>query len=217
MCKIIDITIKLWYINNRVNSGGDIVRFRRMILVLTIAFSAIFVSMIGTSYAYYVATAGTTINITTPNIDTGASVVFEQSQYININTAIPVASSSEAEKISFTITPNEEILSGKDVSIRIGIDDLYIDKELRVEDFKYSLYCWLIESDIDIMLEELGGTGLKFTTGIINNKYLKLGDFSPDSAIGCDISIWLQETGENQNHLMNKKFRGVVRVDTVFK
>ena len=73
--KFVDIRIKLWYINNRVNSRGDMMKFRSMILVLTIAFSAIFASMLGTSYAYYVATDGTRLEITTGNIDTGVAVV----------------------------------------------------------------------------------------------------------------------------------------------
>ena len=61
-------------------------KFRNLIFVLATAFSVIFVSMLGTSYAYYIATGGTTINVTTGNIDTGVAVVFNQSQYINVNT-----------------------------------------------------------------------------------------------------------------------------------
>ena len=93
-------------------------KFRSMILVLTVAFSAIFMTMIGSSYAYYIATDGTTINVTTSQMDTGVAVVFEQSQYINVNTGIPINSSDVdtlASKSMFTITPDLELLGNTEV------------------------------------------------------------------------------------------------------
>ena len=219
MCKIIDIKIKLWYINNRVNSGGDIVKFRNMILVLTIAFSAIFVSMLGTSYAYYVSTDGTKLEVTTGNIDTGAAVIFEESQYININNAIPVSSYNQGEKNSFVIYLNDDILGDKDWSINIGLTDIYIDEILKSEFFMLRIECSYTDSEYNNVISGYSEiTGESFTSDFIS-----LWDFREDvdsvdeRGIFCSLYTWLKETDEPQNHLMNKKFRGRIKVNTLFK
>lgn len=220
----IDIRIKLWYINNRVNSRGDRMKFRKMIFVLTITFSVIFVSMLGTSYAYYVSTAGTTINVTTPDIDTGVAVVFEHSQYINTSVGIPIneediddyASTSE-----FTITPNTDILSDAEVLVNIGIMDLYIDSELVINDFKYDFKC--NDGTSDVITKN--GTGEDFTDVVMEANYLKLGTldtinntFNVNNVYTCTFRVWLQNNPTaSQNGLMNRKFRGLFRVNTLFK
>lgn len=197
-------------------------KFRNMILVLTIAFSAIFVSMLGTSYAYYIATDGTTIDVTTSNMDTGASVVFEQSQYINVNTGIPINSNdvdSFANKSVFTITPDTSLLTDASAILTISIVDLSMSEELRISDFKYRL----TYSDGNI-INTINGDGTDFTDSVISNGYLKLvtldtldGSFDINKVYSCTLSVWLEESGGNQNHLMNKKFRGLIKVNTMFK
>lgn len=194
-------------------------KFRSMILVLTIAFSAIFVSMIGTSYAYYVATDGTSIEVTTGNIDNSATVVFEETQYININNAIPT-SKALGEDYCFQIIPNPNILGDKEVFMEIGITDIYIDEELKTSDFKYETYC----VGIDFGGVSFGnGTGINFNDEVIAKKYLPIFDTSlfllegANNPLDCCLTIWIQETDENQNHLMNKKFRGKIKVTTLYK
>lgn len=197
-------------------------KFRSMILVLTIAFSVIFVSMIGTSYAYYVATDGTTINVTTGQIDTGVAVVFEQSQYINVNTGVPIKSSDVdmlASKSVFTITPDVDMLTGAEVMLNISIVDIYIAEELRVSDFKYRLVC----SDGSAS-KSASGDGTDFSDDIISNNHLKLltldtinNTFSVDKTYTCTLSVWIEESSANQNDLMNKRFRGLIKVNTLFK
>ncbi len=198
-------------------------KFRSMILVLTIAFSVIFMSMLGTSYAYYVATNGTTVNVTTGNIDTGIAVVFAQSQYINVNTGIPINASDVNNLVSastFTLTPDTVILSDAEVAVNIGIVDLSIDSTLVVDDFKYKFSCNNGSSDVI----SVSGTGVDFNEGVISSGYFKLGTlsttyntFSVNDIYTCNLMVWLQETGENQNALMNKKFRGLIKVNTIFK
>ena len=198
-------------------------KFRSMILVLTIAFSAIFVSMLGTSYAYYVATDGTSIEVTTGNIDTGVAVVFAQSQYINVYTGVPINASdvnSLASASTFTITPDKTILSDADVAINIGIVELSIDEALIVNDFKYNFVC--NDGSTDVI--NVNGAGTNFTSDVISSGYLKLGTlstttntFNTNSEYICTLRVWLEETGNNQNNLMNKKFRGLIKVNTLFK
>lgn len=193
-----------------------------MILVLTIAFSAIFVSMIGTSYAYYVASDGTTINVTTSQMDTGVAVVFEQSQYINVNTGVPINSGDVdtlASKSVFTITPDTDMLTGAEVILNISIIDIFIEEALRVSDFKYRL----TYSD-GSTTKSVSGDGTDFTDVIISNGYLKLltldtveKTFDPSKTYTCTLSLWIEESGADQNALMNKKFRGLIKVNTMFK
>lgn len=198
-------------------------KFRNLIFVLAIAFSAIFACMLGSSYAYYVATGGTTINVTTGNIDTGVAVVFEQSQYINVNTGVPIGSTdidSLASSSVFTLTPDSSILSGADVAINVSIVDISIDDALKVADFKYKFTC----SDGTTSTELSSGDGTSFTSDVISTNNLNIGTlsttdgtFNVTKTYTCNLKIWLEETGTDQNALMNKKFRGLIKVNTLFK
>lgn len=197
-------------------------KFRKLIVVLMIVFSAIFLGMLGTSYAYYIATGGTTLNVTTGNIDTGVSVVFAQSQYINVSTGVPINNSqvdNYAAKSVFTLTPDSDSLTGYDVGVNISIVDISIDDALRIKEFKYKFSC----SDNNTTTDLNNGTGENFTDDVIS-RGLNLatlsttdGTFDINKTYNCTLRIWLEETGQNQNHLMNKKFRGLIKVNTLFK
>lgn len=200
-------------------------KFRNLIFVLAIAFSAIFLTMIGTSYAYYVATGGTTVNVTTGNI--GVAVFFEQSQYINVNTAIPITDEQVdtlANKSIFSFKPDLEVLKDSDVAVNISIVDLSVSEALKTVDFKYKLVC--NDGTKDIYLINADGTS--FNSDVMSNGYISLGSLSTTSTDSnkvldlnktytCTLSIWLHENGEDQNALMNKKFSGLIRVNTLFK
>ena len=207
-------------------------RFKTLIFVLMIAFSAIFMGMIGTSYAYYAVSDGTKMEITTGNINTDVAVVFKQSQYINLNTGIPLDSSSKnfddlVSKSEFSFEINDDVVAG-DAMITIGITDLLIDDELRVEDFKYNLYCYNIYFTTSypdramVLTNEYSGTGVDFTDDIINTGYFKIATLEKypgtfDFSCSCTLKMWFEETGEDQNDLMNKKFRGLIKVNTLFR
>lgn len=193
-------------------------KFRSMVLVLTIAFSAIFVCMLGTSYAYYAITDGVDVNITTGDID-GVAITFNQSQYINFDTGIPT-DEMNASKSVFTITPNSSVLVDANVAINVGIVDILIDDELIVNDFRYKFVC----NDGTNNVVSNSGTGAEFTAEVIANDYFELGSLSTSTSTfdaskvyTCTLSIWVQETLQNQNHLMNKNFRGLIKVNTLFK
>lgn len=201
-------------------------KFRNLIFVLAIAFSAIFASMIGTSYAYYVATGGTSIDVTTGNIDTGVAVIFEQSQYINVNTGVPI-NDTDVDTLAgasvFTINPDATILADADVAINVSVIDLSIADALKVADFKYKLTC--NDGTTDIAMAS--GDGTSFTDDVLTKGYLELGTLSTTvtgskklditKTYTCTLRVWLQETGEDQNALMNKKFSGLIRVNTLFR
>lgn len=197
--------------------------FKKMIFVLVIATIIIFAGMFGTSYAYYTSTGGTNLNVSTPNIDTGVAIIFNQSEYINVNTGIPITDSdvdSKASKSIFTLVPDSNILSGYEVHIDINLIDLSIANELRINDFKYKLVC----SDGSTSTTLKSGTGTDFTDNVISSKTLSLGSLSTtDNSLNvnktytCTLSVWLKESGVSQNELMNKKFSGLIKVNTMFK
>lgn len=197
--------------------------FKKMIFVLVIATIIIFAGMFGTSYAYYTSTGGTNLNVSTPNIDTGVAIIFNQSEYINVNTGIPITNSevdSKASKSIFTLVPDSTILSGYDVLIDINLIDLSVANELRISDFKYKLVC----SNGSTSTTLKSGTGTDFTVDVIKAKSLSLGSLSTTNnsldiskTYTCTLSVWLEESGVSQNELMNKKFSGLIRVNTMFK
>lgn len=200
-------------------------KFRNLIFVLAIAFSVIFASMIGTSYAYYVATDGTSINVTTTDLDPGVSIIFEQSQYINTNTGIPISEEDVEDLASasvFKIIPDVDLLTGAEVAINIGLVDLYIDSDLVSDDFKYRFSC--NDGTEDVITNN--GSGTDFTEDVINNGYIRLGvldtvidTFNVNNEYVCTLKVWLQDNPNvsNQNNLMNKQFRGLIKVNTLFK
>lgn len=198
-------------------------KFRNMIFVMTIAFSVIFVSMLGTSYAYYVATDGTSVEVITGNIDTGVAVVFSQSEYINVYTSIPINPNevnTKASSSTFVLTPDPEVLDGSDVAVNVGITDFYVDNALVVDDFKYRFSC--NDGTRDVISND--GDGTLFTEDVIESGYLELGQLSTDNDTfnvynnyTCTLSVWIEESGLNQNMLMNKKFRGLIKVNTLFR
>ena len=197
--------------------------FKKMIFVLAITTTIIFIGMFGTSYAYYTSTGGTSLNVTTPNIDTGVAIVFNQSEYINVNTGVPISSSdvdSLASKSIFTLVPDSAILSGYDVLVNINLVDLAIANELKVSDFKYKLVC----SNGSTSNTLKSGTGTDFTNSVLSANTLSLGTLSTtDSSLDitkrytCTLSVWLEESGTSQNSLMDKKFSGLIKVNTMFK
>ncbi len=198
-------------------------KFRTLILVLTVTFSVIFVSMLGSSYAYYIATGGTNINVTTADIDPDVAVVFNQSQYINMSTGIPIAPENVDKMASssiFTLSPNGDVLKKSDVAVTISIINLSVDSDLRIDDFKYKLTCDDGNEERDLII----GTGADFTDDILSKETMVLGTLSTiDGTFDiykdytCTLRIWLQETNDNQNALMNKKFTGLIKVNTLFR
>ncbi|MBQ8192636.1 MAG: hypothetical protein IJZ46_01000 [Bacilli bacterium] len=200
--------------------------FKKMILVLTITFSAIFTLMLGSSYAYYVSTGGTTLNATTGNFDSAVAVVFNQSQYINVKTGIPIKLSdveTKAGRIFFTLIPDNNVLSDDyEASVTISLTDISIDEELRMNAFKYSLQCDEVWDDGDIMgnAYSKSGTGEDFTDEVLNSDNLVIRTIkiiNPSNYYECDFYVYLKENDSDQNHLMNKNFSARIKVNTAFR
>ena len=198
-------------------------KFKKFIFVLVITSILAVAGMWGTSYAYYVSTNGTNFNVTTANVDTSLTVVFSQSEYMNMKTGVPISASdvdNYASKSVFTILPNNTLLNGYQVAVNISLINIKIDYALKVSDFKYKLTC----SDGSTTTNLGSGTGASFTSDVLKNDSLSLGSlstsantFNASKTYTCTLRVWLQDSGSSQNNLMNKSFSGLVKVGTAIK
>lgn len=193
-------------------------KFKHMLFVLTVTTSIIFACMLGSSYAYYTLSNGTTVTATTGEFDANVSVVFSESEYINLKTRVPI-NSTDVDKYAsaskFTLIPDATKLQGYDVAVKIAISNITIDTELKISDFKYDLKC----NDGSSTTTIKSGTGADFTSTELEIGTLSTQNstFNVSKTYNCALRLWLQETGSNQNALMNKSFSGLIKVTSVYR
>lgn len=193
-------------------------KFKHMLFVLTVTTSIIFACMLGSSYAYYTLSNGTTVTATTGEFDANISVVFSESEYINLKTGVPI-NSTDVDKYAsaskFTLIPDATKLQGYDVAVKIAISNITIDTELKISDFKYNLKC----NDGSSTTTIKSGTGADFTSTELEIGTLSTQNstFNVSKTYNCALRLWLQETGSNQNALMNKSFSGLIKVNSVYR
>ena len=198
-------------------------KFKKFVFVLVIASIILIAGMWGTSYAYYLSTGGTNINVTTANVDTSLTVVFNQSEYMNMKAGVPIAAEdvdNYASKSIFTILPNNTLLNGYQVAVNISLINIKIDDALKVSDFKYKLTC----NDGNTNINLGSGNGTNFTSDVLKNGNLPLGslstsanNFDVSKTYTCTLRVWLQDSGSSQNALMDKSVSGLVKVGTAIK
>lgn len=193
-------------------------KFKHMLFVLTVTTSIIFACMLGSSYAYYTLSNGTTVTATTGEFDANISVVFSESEYINLKTRVPI-NSTDVDKYAstskFTLIPDATKLRGYDVAVKISISNITIDTALKISDFKYDLKC----NDGSSTTTIKSGTGADFTSTELEIGTLSTQNstFNVSKTYNCALRLWLQETGSNQNALMNKSFSGLIKVNSVYR
>ena len=193
-------------------------KFKHMLFVLTVTTSIIFACMLGSSYAYYTLSNGTTVTATTGEFDANVSVVFSESEYINLKTGVPI-NSTDVDKYAsaskFTLIPDATKLQGYDVAVKIAISNITIDTELKISDFKYDLKC----NDGSSTTTIKSGTGADFTSTELEIGTLSTQNstFNVSKTYNCALRLWIQETGNNQNALMNKSFSGLIKVNSVYR
>ena len=193
-------------------------KFKHMLFVLTVTTSIIFACMLGSSYAYYTLSNGTTVTATTGEFDANVSVVFSESEYINLKTGVPINSTDVdkyASSSKFTLIPDATKLQGYDVAVKIAISNITIDTALKISDFKYDLKC----NDGSSTTTIKSGTGADFTSTELEIGTLSTQNstFNVSKTYNCALRLWLQETGSNQNALMNKSFSGLIKVNSVYR
>ena len=205
-------------INGIVGIRGDIVTFKRLLIILSFAVTVLIVILLGTSYAWYTfdnaVTSFNNVQTFSDNIDT--AVVFTNSSNIGTTVGIPILASDveeRSEKTIFTVTPSTT-LSGREVAFQISLIDLKIDSALTgVSSLKYSL------------LQTVDGTTTTIKSGnfsgVTADSLILVTTTVPSVNLGKTYSyefrLWLEEDNSNQNALMGKKLEGYIKVNTAIR
>lgn len=205
-------------INGIVGIRGDIVTFKRLLIILSFAVTVLIVILLGTSYAWYTfdnaVTSFNNVQTFSDNIDT--AVVFTNSSNIGTTVGIPILTSDveeRSEKTIFTVTPSTT-LSGREVAFQISLIDLKIDSALTgVSSLKYSL------------LQTVDGTTTTIKSGnfsgVTADSLILATTTVPSANLGKTYSyefrLWLEEDNSNQNALMGKKLEGYIKVNTAIR
>lgn len=182
--------------------------FKKLILILTIAVSAIIISLLGVSYAWYsLSNSSTKFNTTT--LDLNLNILYAQSEFINLTTGIPISESDASTKAGisrFTVTPGNE-LKGYKILSSVEITEINIDSELKTEDFKIQLY----ENGVKVY----DGTGKNITGTTLTMK--ELSNMNVGTTYNYELRIWIKDTGVSQNQLMGKSFSGKIKISSSIK
>lgn len=195
-------------------------KFKKMILTLSITGFVIFALALGSVYAYYNASESANLDITSPDASP-VTVVFNNSEYIRVNTAIPILSTqveSEANKHPFSIVIDSSYLEDYEIALRSSLFDISIDSALMVNDFKYKLVCLVTDTDSnENLVTKISGDGTDFSE-LENNELILFNEtLTNEASYSCNVYVWLEENNQNQNALMDKHFAATVKVDTVMR
>lgn len=205
-------------INGIVGIRGDIVTFKRLLIILSFAVTVLIVILLGTSYAWYTfdnaVTSFNNVQTFSDNIDT--AVVFTNSSNIGTTVGIPILASDveeRSEKTTFTVTPSTT-LSGREVAFQISLIDLKIDSALTgVSSLKYSLLQTVDGTTTTIKSGNFSGvTADSLILSTITVPEAKLG-----KTYSYEFRLWLEEDNSNQNALMGKKLEGYIKVNTAIR
>lgn len=198
----------MWYANYSVSIGDGKVEFKKIMLILTITVSILIISLMGVSYAWYsLSNSFTSFNTTTGDAD--LSIVYAQSEYVNMTTGVPISESDVPTKAGisrFTVTP-ENNLNGYSVFMSIELSQISIAQELKTSDFK-------------IQLLENGSPIFNCTGADINGNSLvmkQLSNITVGTTYTYELRIWINDTGVSQNELMGKSFSGKIKISSSIK
>ncbi len=174
-----------------------------MLLVISIM-----ILTMGGTYAYLLLTSNTTPieNV----IDAGEiELDFQTSNTINnprMFLVKPENITQEAEKLNFTIAHGAN--STHDFVYRVGLVDIVISDNFKDADFKWELSVDGTSTKFSGNFSTIGtNTTLLLTTNML---LLEL-----SQTHNLTLKLWLEETSENQNHLLDGNFSAKVKVDAL--
>lgn len=181
-------------------------KFNKILLIILVFIICMFAIMLTTSYAWYSFSSGnTSFDVATNNDD--IKVTYKTGMYINTTTAIPITNDeviSKADKNNFGIDLSKEELVGR-VLVSVSLVDLEIDKNLKDSSFKYDL----------VYNDSVVSSG-NFSKAD-KNEFMLADSITLESLNNnnFELRLYVLDNGENQNSLMNKKFKGTIAVNVV--
>lgn len=177
-------------------------RFRKLLLVISIIIVSMFALMLTTSYAWY-SFGGTTFDAVTSAED--IEVTYQSGEYISNNAAVPI-NSDEIEKYSDKGNFNVKVNSNKeDVMISVKLTDITIDSVLINSNLKIELY--------------YQGTKVSIVdgSGIVSGEDLFVGNVVLEdiSSNQFEVRMYILDDNSNQNTMMDKSFKAKIKVDAI--
>ena len=182
--------------------------FKKTMLIITLITITMFALSLSASYAWYSYSGGAT-DFDSITSDVDLNVIYAQSSIIKSTTSLPIEDSEKeeyADKNIFTVSSPKELYDHQ-IMLTIALININIDKELQTKNFKYEL----LENNKVIA----SGTGADLKENV---KILKENlEINPLLTYTFALRVWLSESGEVQNELMNKNFQAQIQVDSVAK
>jgi len=187
--------------------------------------TALTITLLGTSYAWYeMSNAYTEFSgISTFSENINSAVIFTSDSSFSLNTlsGIPTtldqvmtAQNDEnmaANKLTFTMTPNSDVIGNRQVGYQISLVNLKIDKEFtETEDLKYRLI-ETIDSNTSVIEGNFKGVTGNFK---ILKEMTEIKEENLDKVHSYEFIIWLQDSNNDQNELMGKNISGTIKVST---
>lgn len=187
-------------------------KFSKLIFILIITISLTITLSFGVSYSWY------TYNNAKSSIDASTkkdtpTVSFMGTEYINTSQTMPILDKDRynyASKNSFTVTLDEN-LSQYESAIEISLKDIAMDNLLKTENYKYEL----LQDGGLVSNGNFKNLGSATTLTILPMNLLE--PTSYPQTYTYELYIWLSETGENQNELMDKGFSARIEVTSAIK
>ena len=173
---------------------------KKKIVLTVIRILVLVVGIVGLTYAYFIAKGQSEdIVVTSKNL----KIVFEDNTpVINATDIEPIEEKdilTNATKKTFSIS--KESASGKDLYVRLDMTDLVVSDNFKDFDFKWALY----QGDTKKQEGTFNLLGSKTEIPLINNILL-----NSTTPIEYNLYIWIEETGLDQERLMEGTLSGKI-------
>lgn len=186
--------------------------FKKIVIILSITISALFLMILGMSYGWYAySNAESTITATT--IKEIPTVIFAQTEYVFSSQTMPIYDNDRynyANKNSFTITLDKN-LESYETAIEISLKDIVMSNDLKIPNYKYELQ----QDGLTISNGDFSAIGNASTLKLMPMTILKPEVYP--KTYTYELFIWLSEDDTDQNNLMNRGFRAKVDVTSAVK
>ena len=168
--------------------------------------------MFGVTYGWY-EYSNAQVSAKASTLKEAPTVIFTSDENIYVSRIMPIYDDDRygyGERNTFTITIGDN-LKDYDVGIEIGLTNLRIDDELKIEDYKYEL----LQDGIVVSSGNFSNVGMSTNMNIMPMTIIRPTVFP--QTYTYELYIWLSENNTNQNNLMNKVFNAKLNVNSAVK
>jgi len=179
-----------------------------IIYKILIAITVIIPLIIAFSYAYFLAKIkGDTTTISGTVVEEfNFNLVTENDGYINATNIFPITNDQIEEYANlgtFKVVTGDNKYS---VSYNISLTDITISNELKTADFKWSLTCTSCSDDS----KNASGSFANFSGSEKNLESDLI--IASESYDEYELRLWITSTNSDQSSILNKSFRGKIKV-----